>query len=131
VVAGNEAQEIVGTGERDCQSSKLSTNPTQAIRTVLSGSTEAAALGLVARTHAPVLELCRRLLTSGANPSAPLECFRHGVLCLVVRSVSGGAVLAVQDDRFGHPRFVRRRLRSDGTAPRTRQNGMDSSGDQG
>jgi hypothetical protein len=123
VVAENEAREIVGAGESDRQASKLHATRTQAIRAELRGSTEATALGITARCHAPVLELCRRLIAAGADPDARLECYRDGTPALVIRSLGAGAALAVENDRLGRPRFVRRRPRGDGAAPPTRQNG--------
>jgi hypothetical protein len=128
VVPGNEARKIVGAGQRDRQASKLHQFETQAIRGELRGDTEATALGVTARSHAPVLELCRLLIAAGADPTARLECYRGSTLSLVVRSLAAGAALTVENDRLGRPRFVRWRTRSDGAAPPMRQSQTGDAG---
>ena len=67
---------------------------------------------LTAEGHAPGLELCRLLLANGFDPAAPLHIYRDGVLALRIRSIGAGAVLSVQDDATGRPRFTRYRTRA-------------------
>jgi hypothetical protein len=94
-----------------------------AIVAELIGSDRCTAIGITARAYAPVLALCRRLIEAGINPDRPLHVYRGDTLALTVRSIGEGARLTVQDDRLGHPRFVRSRPRSDGAALPVRQNG--------
>ena len=75
--------------------------------------TTCTALGITAKSRAPVLALCRALVTAGHNPSLPLEAFRGQTLCLAVRSIGEGARLTVEDDRHGIPRFRKRGLPGD------------------
>src|SRR5262249_58525627 len=86
----------------------------------LVGSDICTAPGIIARSYAPVLALCRRLIEAGIDPGRPLHVYRGDTLALVVRSIAEGATLAVEDNHLGHPRFVRR---SGGAALPTRQNG--------
>jgi hypothetical protein len=86
-------------------------------RAELIGSNACSALGITARGHAPVLALCQLLIEAGHDPNRPLLAYRGDTLCLRVRSIAEGAVLAVEDDRRGTPRFRRRRARGDGAAP--------------
>src|SRR5215831_17818165 len=88
----------------------------------LVGSNICTAPGIIARSYAPVLALCRRLIEAGIDPDRPLHVYRRDTLALVVRSIAEGARLRVGDDRLGHPRFVRFRPRSDGAAPHVCQN---------
>jgi hypothetical protein len=87
-----------------------------AIAAELIGSDRCTAIGITARAHAPVLALCRRLIEAGIDPDRPLHVYRGDTLALVVRSIAEGARLTVEDNRLGHPRFVRWRRRSDGAA---------------
>jgi hypothetical protein len=63
--------------------------------------------GFIARGHAPVLELCRRLVAAGFGPGSRLEASRGNTLCLFVRSIGEGARLTGADDRHGTPRLRR------------------------
>jgi hypothetical protein len=74
------------------------------IRAELIGSDE----GLSARGYAPVLKLCRNLVTAGFNPARRLEAWRGETFCLRVRAIGEGARLTVADDRHGTPRLQRR-----------------------
>ena len=49
--------------------------------------------------HAPVLALCRALVTAGQDPNRPLHAYRGDVLCLCVHSIGEGARLAIEDGR--------------------------------
>jgi hypothetical protein len=97
----------------------------QAIRAELIGSDRCCAVGIVAHGTAPVLALCRALVTAGQDPNRPLHAYRSDVLCLCVRSVGEGARLTVEDDRHGRPRLRRwrNRPRRYGAAPLARQIG--------
>lgn len=92
---GNGAREIVGTGKRDWQFPKLTQIKTQVIRAELHGSSEACALGLTARGHAPVLKLCRLLVEAGYDPGAQLEACRGDLRALLVNSIGDGARLEI------------------------------------
>jgi hypothetical protein len=98
-----------------------------AIAAELTGSDRCTAIGITARGHAPVLALCRRLIEAGIDPDQPLRVYRGDTLALTVRSIGEGARLTVQDNRLGHPRFVRSR-RSDGAALPMRENGVPATG---
>jgi hypothetical protein len=71
------------------------------IRCEFTGSDTAKAGDLTASS---ALDLCRLLLAAGANPDAPLECFRNGTLALSVKSIRSGAGLTVRES--DGPRFV-------------------------
>jgi hypothetical protein len=94
-----------------------------AIAAELIGSDRCTAIGITTRAYAPVLALCRRLIEAGIDPDRPLRVYRGDTLALVVRSIAEGARLTVEDNRLGHPRFVRWRPRSDGAALPMRQKG--------
>jgi len=94
-----------------------------AIVAELTGSDRCSAMGITARGHVPVLALCRRLIEAGIDPDRPLHVYRGNTLALTVRSIAEGAALTVEDNRFGTPRFRRRRVRGDGAALPMRQNG--------
>jgi hypothetical protein len=81
--------------------SKLHDTEAQAIRAELRGSTEATALGITAHCNAPVLELSRRLIADGANPSAPLEVWRGDTLALRIRSIGQAAALEINSKGTG------------------------------
>ena len=67
------------------------------IRAELAGDGYATACGIVARGSSPILKLCRLLVDAGHDPSAPLEAWRNGVLCLRVRSIGEAAGLRVNN----------------------------------
>jgi hypothetical protein len=94
------------------------------IHAALTGNT-CTALGITARGAAPVLELCRKLVAAGQDPTTALHAFRGDVLALRVRSIGEGAGLTVEDNRFGTPVFRRWRDRGVGvgSAPPVRRNG--------
>ena len=95
----------------------------QAIFAELIGSNTCTAAGIMVVDHAPVLALCRALLTAGDDPNRPLHAYRGDVLCLRVRSIGEGARLTIEDDRHGRPRLRRWRNRGPGcgAAPPVRQ----------
>ena len=102
-----------------CNQKNLSDHPIQtAIRAEI-GSGRCSTLGMTARSTAPVLALCRALVTAGQDPNRPLHAYRGDVLCLRVRSIGEGARLAIEDDRYGRPRLRRwrNRPRRYGAAP--------------
>jgi hypothetical protein len=107
-----------------CNDKKLSNTSTQtAIRAELIGSDCCSALGITARSKAPVLALCRSLIKAGQDPNRPLHAYRGDAPCLRVRSIGRAAELTVEDDRHGRPRLRRRRdrVRRYGAAPLARQ----------
>jgi len=132
--AGSGAQRCAQAGERKHRthsttgpatttSNAIDPRRLPALCADLVGSNICTAPGIIARSYAPVLALCRRLIEAGIDPDRPLHVYRGDTLALVVRSIAEGARLAVGDNRLGHPRFVRYRPRSDGAAPHMRQNG--------
>jgi hypothetical protein len=104
--------------------------PLQPIRAEIVGSDSCSALGIEARASAPVLALCRNLLAAGLDPDAAVEAYRAGTLALRVRSIGEGALLTVEDNRFGTPvlRPWRDRDAGVGAAPPIRQNGAAGTG---
>jgi len=58
----------------------------------------ATACGIVARSSAPVLKLCRLLVDAGHDPGLPLEAWRNAILCLRVRSIGEAAGLELNGD---------------------------------
>ena len=97
----------------------------QAIIAELIGSNTCTAAGIAVVDHAPVLALCRALVTAGGDPNRPLHAYRSEVLCLRVRSIGEGARLTIEDDRHGRPRLRRwrNRARGCGARPLVRQIG--------
>ena len=93
------------------------------IRAELIGSDCCSALGMTARSPAPVLALCRRLVEAGHDSATPLEAWRGDVLCLRIRSIGEAAQFSIEDDRHGRPRLRRwrNRPRGCGAAPLVRQ----------
>jgi hypothetical protein len=107
-----------------CNQKNQSNHSTQAIiRAELTGISTCTAVGITVVDRAPVLTLCRALVTAGQDPNRPLHAYRGDVLCLCVRSIGEGARLTVEDDRHGRPRLRRWRDRAGryGPAPLARQ----------
>jgi hypothetical protein len=77
----------------------------QAIFAELIGSDHCSALGMTARSTAPVLGLCRRLIEAGHEPATPLEAWRGPTLCLRIRHIGEAAQLEPSPRGVG---FVRR-----------------------
>jgi hypothetical protein len=78
------------------------------VRCELIGSNGATALGLTVKSsRSPAFELCRRLMATGANPEAALECFRGAVLALRVSSIETGAALDIRETPTEGPRIAR------------------------
>jgi hypothetical protein len=73
----------------------------QTIRADLFGDTLAQGCGCVACSSSPVIELCRRLVAAGHDPSTPLEAYRGDTLCLHVRSIGEAAELRVNGHGVG------------------------------
>jgi hypothetical protein len=113
------------TGPATTTSNSIDPRPLAALCADLVGSDICTADGIIARSYAPVLALCRRLIEAGIDPDRPLQVYRGDTLALTVRSIAEGARLAVEDNHLGHPRFVRR---SGGAALPTRQNGAPATG---
>lgn len=76
------------------------------LRADLVGFDTCSALGITVKAHAPVLELCRRLVKAGIDPSTPLEAWRDDILALRVRSIGEGARLTVKTAGNGTPIFT-------------------------
>jgi hypothetical protein len=122
-----ELTQLGGTGTRG---NSLSTEDTQAIFAELIGSDTCTAVGITVVDHAPVLALCRALITAGQDPNRPLHAYRGEMLCLRVHSIGEGARLTIEDDRHGRPRLRRWRNRAKGcgVAPPVRQTGNIADG---
>lgn len=70
----------------------------------LIGDDTCSAAGITAQCSAPVLELCRKLVAAGFEPTTPLEAWRGKVLCLQVRSIGLGAQLELSGNGIGFRR---------------------------
>jgi hypothetical protein len=126
--AADEARgvpELTQLGGTVVRGNSLPTKNAQAIVAELIGSNTCTAAGITVVDHAPMLALCRALVTAGQDSNRPLHAYRGHVLCLCVRSIGEGARLTVEDDRHGRPRLRRwrNRARRYGAAPLARQIG--------
>jgi hypothetical protein len=120
--AADEARgvpELTQLGGTVIRGNSLPTKHAQAIFAELIGSNSCTAAGITVVDRAPVLALCRALVTAGQDPNRPLHAYRGDVLCLRVHSIGQAAQLTVEDDRRGSPRLRRWRNRAQGcgTAP--------------
>ena len=89
-------------GKHDRQSSKPKSPGLQTtIRAELAGANISVALGITVEANAPVLELCRKLVSAGHDPGSRLESFHDNVLCLIVRSIGEGARLEIDGHGAG------------------------------
>jgi hypothetical protein len=68
------------------------------VRAELTGSDRCRALGI--ETHG-LLDLCRKLIAAGSEPTLPLEAYRGDILCLRIRSIGEGARLRVASHGIG------------------------------
>jgi hypothetical protein len=108
------------SGIWNARTSKPNTNKSQdPIRAELHGSNQADAEGYTVTSSSPVPKLCRKLVEVGHHPDRRLEAWRGTTLCLVVRSISLGAELAINSKGTG---FVKSN-RAVRTAPPMRPNG--------
>lgn len=117
----NEAQKAVSTSKRDRSPSKPSSSSPQPIRAELAWSDAATALGIVARSASPILDLCRLLIEGGYDPATPLEAWRAGTLCLRVDTIGiaarleinskGTGFIAARDVRIAPPMCANGRVR--------------------
>src|SRR5262249_58134740 len=108
--AADEARgvpELTQPGGTVIRGNSLPTTKAQAIIAELVGSNASTAAGITVVDHAPVLALCRALVTAGQDPNRPLHAYRGDVLCLRLRSIGEGARLTVEDDQHGQPRLRR------------------------
>jgi hypothetical protein len=78
------------------------------VRADLHGSTQASACGITTHGHAPVLQLCRKLIEAGHDPATPLAAYRGDTLCLLIHSIGEAAALDVRPGCTGIPIFCRR-----------------------
>ena len=85
------------------------------IRAELIGGDTCSALGMTAKSGAPVLVLCRKLVEAGHDPSMPLEAYRGKTLCLRVRSIGEAAKLRMDTDKTGRPVFKREKTTARGS----------------
>jgi hypothetical protein len=76
------------------------------IRAELTGNDTCSWLGITARSRAPVLELCRKLIKAGVDPATTLHAYRGDTLALVVSSIGQAARLTVKTAGNGAPIFV-------------------------
>jgi hypothetical protein len=90
---------------RFCNQNNRSNHSIAAIRAELIGSDRCSAIGIVARSTAPVLALCRLLVEAGHDPATPLEAWRGTTLCLRVRSLGEGAALRIGTHGVGFERL--------------------------
>jgi hypothetical protein len=74
------------------------------IRAALIGSHRCEADGISVCAAAPVLALCRKLVSAGHDPRRPLHAYRGNVLALRVRSIGEGMQLAIAGDGAGFRR---------------------------
>jgi hypothetical protein len=74
------------------------------IRATLISSDRCEAEGISVSAAAPLLALCRKLVSAGYDPRRPLHAYRGNVLALRVRSIGEGAQLAIAGDGVGFRR---------------------------
>jgi hypothetical protein len=97
------AVESLGAGNPDRQRFDSPKQPVL-IRAGLIGSDRCEAGGISVCAAAPVLALCRKLVSAGHDPRRPLHTYRGNVLALRVRSIGEGAQLAIAGDGVGFRR---------------------------
>ena len=97
------AVECLGAGNPDRQRFDSPKQPVP-IRAALIGSDRCEAGGISVCGAAPVLALCRKLVSAGHDPERPLHAYRGNVLALRVRSIGEGAQLAIAGDGVGFRR---------------------------
>jgi hypothetical protein len=68
------------------------------VRAELTGSDRCCALGIETRG---VLDLCRKLVAGGHDPTLALEAYRGDILCLRVSSIGEGARLRIASHGVG------------------------------
>ena len=95
------------------------------IRAELIGDDRATALGIEARSAAPVLDLCRKLVAAEHDPVSTLHAYRGATLSLIVHSIGEAADLEVNSKGTG---FVRRASRIAPTAAAASGGRIDPSG---
>jgi hypothetical protein len=65
------------------------------------GQTVATACGITVRGWAPVLNLCRKLIQAGHDPTEPAGACRGETLCLHIRSIGEAAELSISEPASG------------------------------
>jgi hypothetical protein len=118
-VAAHGASENDPLGSRVTSETNFPSHRAQAIRARLVGSNCCEAGGIVAHDSAPALALCRELIAAGADPSAPLHCYRDGVLALKVRCLREGARLKINSK--GTAFVARRAVRTASASPKNKR----------
>ena len=86
------------------------TEPHQVVRDCLMGSGASLAAGLTVTGHAPVLELCRRLVAVGHHPTTPMHVYRDATLALTVRSIGEATRLEINRKGTGFKRLAAVRI---------------------
>jgi hypothetical protein len=72
-----------------------------------SGADTCAAANITARSHTPVLSLCRKMIAAGIDPATELEVVRGDTLALTIRNIGEAAKLAVRESGSdGRPRYT-------------------------
>ena len=72
-----------------------------------SGADTCAAANITARSHTPVLSLCRKMIAAGIDPATELEVVRGDTLALTIRNIGEAAKLAVRESGSdGGPRYT-------------------------
>ena len=65
------------------------------------------AASITARSHTPVLTLCRKMIAAGIDPATELQVFRGDTLALTIRNIGEAAKLAVRESGSdGRPRYT-------------------------
>lgn len=80
---------------------------TRVLRAELTGADQCVCEDVHVRAAAPVLEICRKLVAAGYDPSLPLEAYRGETFCLRVRSIGAAAKLEINGSGVG---FRQRRV---------------------
>jgi hypothetical protein len=88
----------------------------QTIIAQLHDSDTASALGLIAVSSSPVLQLCRMLNEAGHDPATPLEAWRGDVQCLRIRAIGEASSLEINGHGTGFQSAARRGPGATGSA---------------
>jgi hypothetical protein len=103
---------VPATGERP-GTFRLHQRKTQIVAELI-GSDTCAALGIVAHGNAPILGLCRQLVSAGYNPALALHAYRDSTLCLYIRTIGEAAGLEIASHGSG---FIKRAVRLRAASP--------------
>jgi hypothetical protein len=67
------------------------------IRVELTSTGACTAANITARSHTPVLALCRKMIAAGIDPATELQVFRGDTLALTIRNIGEAAKLTVRE----------------------------------